>query len=95
VPGKRLRLDVTPSALPILLAFNQVRGDQPRVRADAREYPDDPRATAYLPVEPLQRVARRDLPVVDLRERVELERVLEASVQTLDRVREPLSIQLG
>ena len=84
--------DVAAFTRPVLRVFDEIADRQPDVALDRGEDADHPAPPADLHVQPLLAVGRGDPLLVDLREVVERERVLEALFQAADGLGEPLLV---
>jgi hypothetical protein len=84
--------DVAPLILPVLRVLDEIADRQPDIAFDRGEHSDHPASPADLHVQPLLPVGRGDAFLIDLREVIERERVLEALFQAADRVGESLPV---
>lgn len=87
--------DVAPVDPPVLRVFHEIAGREPHPGLRRREHSDHSTPATHLPDRSLNHVGRGDLLVVDLREAVELERVLKPVLKTADRLGESISVFLG
>jgi hypothetical protein len=79
--------DIAAFTPPVLRVFDEIADRQPDIGFDGREHAHHPASAADLHVQPLLPVGRGDPLLVDLREVIERERVLEALFQATDLVR--------
>ena len=84
--------DIAAFTPPVLRVFDEIADRQPDIGFDGRERAHHPAPPANLHVQPLLSVGRGDPLLIDLREVIERERVLEALFQATDRVGESLPV---
>ena len=84
--------DIAAFTPPVLRVFDKVADRKPEITLDRGEHAHHPAPPADLHVQPLLPVGRRDPLLIDLREVMERERVLEALFQAMDRVGESLPV---
>ncbi len=84
--------DVAPLVLPVLRVLDEIADRQSEVARDRGEHSDHPAPPADLHVQPLLPVGRGDPLLVDLREVIERERVLEPLFQTARGLGESLPV---